>query len=37
MKNNKKVEIKEKNIEVVTNEKDIENDETINIVKKKNE
>ena len=35
MKNNKKVVIKEKNIEVVTNEKDIENDETINIVKKK--
>ena len=35
MKNNKKVVIKEKNIEVAINEKDIENDETINIVKKK--
>jgi len=35
MKNNKKVEIKEKNIEVETNEKDIENNEAINIVKKK--
>ena len=35
MENNKKVVIKEKNIEVVTNEKEIENDETINIVKKK--
>ena len=35
MENNKKVVIKEKNIKVVTNEKEIENDETINIVKKK--